>query len=273
MSKELIPVPIIGILSEELKERYTHADLDRLFSYADAPGDPPEGSKSAKVNEWLRRTNKQHAEPLRVLGVILEDFFERELSDEDDQEFWEVEWRKSVKRVEAALGKRSLIYRVGGKISMNSSTATVALAERVSADGLSAIHIEIDRALKLVADDPNGAAQYAGNVLEAALKHYLVTRQLPFNENKEKLTDLWGKVRDDLKMNPKDFSSTDLKKIASGLGAIIDGTMYLRDKKSGAHGRTQQQATDAQLRPRHARLVIHSAHTLAIYIIECLDGV
>lgn len=26
------------------------------------------------------------------------------------------------------------------------------------------------------------------------------------------------------------------------------------------------------LRPRHARLVIHSAHTLAAYVIECLAG-
>ncbi|KAB2885897.1 MAG: abortive infection family protein [Albidovulum sp.] len=50
------------------------------------------------------------------------------------------------------------------------------------------------------------------------------------------------------------------------------GTIFLRNKKSSAHGRTETQIKENELRPRDARLVIHSAHTLAAYVIECMAG-
>ncbi|WBU53580.1 abortive infection family protein [Paracoccus sp. SCSIO 75233] len=70
----------------------------------------------------------------------------------------------------------------------------------------------------------------------------------------------------------QDIASNDLKKIASGLNSIVDGTMFLRNKKSASHGRTEAQIKANELRPRHARLVIHSAHTLATYVLECMAG-
>lgn len=45
---------------------------------------------------------------------------------------------------------------------------------------------------------------------------------------------------------------------------------HLRNRKSGAHGRTEAQIKENLPRPRHARLVIHAAHTLAACVIACL---
>ena len=98
----------------------------------------------------------------------------------------------------------------------------------VSLRGLSAVEVEMKRALKQIEDDPNAAAQYAGNVLEATFKAYLNNKKIAYNENKDTLNDLWRLTRDDLGINPKDLEAKDLKKIASGLGSIVDGTMYLR---------------------------------------------
>lgn len=39
-----IPAPVIAVLSDNLSALETHASLDNLFLYADAPGEPPEGS-------------------------------------------------------------------------------------------------------------------------------------------------------------------------------------------------------------------------------------
>lgn len=56
MKKE-IPTPIIGVLSEQLPNFESHATLDSLFFFADAPGDPPEGSKPVK-NSSMAQTNQ-----------------------------------------------------------------------------------------------------------------------------------------------------------------------------------------------------------------------
>lgn len=270
-----IPSPIIGVLGEVFNDAYTHSDIDRLFAYADAPGDPPDANKVKKTVEWLRMINKQASAPLEVLGSLLEDILERELWDAANAASWEtepewsVEHRKRQDRIIAALAKAGFSYSTGGYIGKASATPTASLREMIERGGLSAVELEMERALKQVEGDPNAAAHYAGNVLEAALKAYLLRKGIVFNDQSDTLSALWTLTRDALGINPKDLEAKDLKKIASGLNSIVDGTMYLRNKKSGAHGRTEDQLISSALRPRHARLVIHSAHTLAAYVLEC----
>ncbi|WP_018000177.1 abortive infection family protein [Paracoccus sp. N5] len=274
---EKIPSPLIGILGDIFSEFYTHAEINRVFTYADAPGDPPDGNKIQKTVDWLRRVNKQSGAPLLVLGFLLEGILEKEPFDtadaapwDQDEPEWSVKLRKDQERIHSMLGKVGLLYSIGGHIGVSSGTATATLREMIDAGGLGAIQIEMDRALKQVESDPNAAAHYAGNILEATLKAYLIKKCIPFNDQADTLNRLWELVRDSIGINPKDLESKDLKKIASGLNSIVDGTMYLRNKKSGAHGRTEEQFEANALRPRHARLVIHSAHTLAAYVLECL---
>lgn len=273
-----IPSPVIGVLGEIFSDYYTHAEINRVFTYADAPGDAPDGNKVQKTVDWLRRTNKEAKHPQEVLGQLLEEILEKEPWNPDgsglfgtpNEPEWSLTLRDQQSRINVALAKVGLSYSIGGHIGSSSATPTATLREIIERGGLSAVEIEMNRALKQVDSDPNAAAHYAGNILEAALKAYLGTKQIPFNDQTDTLNRLWELTRDDLGINPKNLESKDLKKIASGLNSIVDGAMYLRNKKSGAHGRTEEQLQAGLLRPRHARLVIHSAHTLAAYVLECL---
>lgn len=273
-SSQKIPSPIIGLLGEIFSEIHTHAEIDRLFAFADAPDDAPEGNKVQKTIDWLKLTNRNSPKPLEVLGSLLEDFLEREPAAttywQDDS--WSKKLEQNQEKVRRALSKAGLSYRVGGHLDSASASPVASLQETVSRDGLKAISIEMERALKMVNDDPNAAAHYAGNILEASLKAYLNAKSISFNDVTATLSDLWPLVRDNIGLNPKDLGTKDLKKIASGLNSIVDGTMYLRNKKSGAHGRTEEQTKEIALRPRHARLVVHSVHTLAMYVLECMEG-
>jgi hypothetical protein len=57
--------------------------MDSLFMYAGAPGDPPEGSKHVKAQEWLRRVNTDRSvQPLQILGRLIEGYME-EIPPED----------------------------------------------------------------------------------------------------------------------------------------------------------------------------------------------
>lgn len=71
MKKE-IPAPIIALMADYLIEFETHTGLDNLFLHADAPGDPPQGNKSQKIQLWLKRINKESNDPLKHLGKIIE---------------------------------------------------------------------------------------------------------------------------------------------------------------------------------------------------------
>ena len=73
----VIPAPVIAACSQGIADRETHASLDRLFMHAGASGDPPEGSKPVKVQEWLRQINKDNAvDPLDILGRLIEGYME-----------------------------------------------------------------------------------------------------------------------------------------------------------------------------------------------------
>ncbi len=275
MAETKIPNPVIGLLGQIFSDLYTHADIDRLFTYADAPGMPPEGNKINKTVEWLRRTNQESKSPLQVLGALLEDIMEKEtIGDElpwEEESAYTQELGRYRQKIVEALAKRQLRYEEGGGIGRKNSVATTTLREKVKAGGIDSIHIEIERTLKTVDSDPNGAAHYASNVLEATMKFYLERRHIIFNEEADGLPVLWQKVRDDLAINPKNLNDKDLKLIASGLGKVIEGTNHIRNKKSGSHGRTERQLMANRISARHARLVVNSAHTLAVYILDCLS--
>ena len=79
------------------------------------------------------------------------------------------------------------------------------LRQFVTANGLTAVQTEIDRALKLVNDDPNGAAQFAANVLEAVFKSYLTKKSIWFDEDTDTLKRTLGKSSRFTWLEPKKY--------------------------------------------------------------------
>jgi hypothetical protein len=71
---EKIPTSLIGLLSRIIPARYTASEIESMFLYAGAPEAVPEGSKSTKVQNWLRKANMESAEPLKILGKIIDEF-------------------------------------------------------------------------------------------------------------------------------------------------------------------------------------------------------
>ena len=157
-----IPSPVIGVLGEIFSEHYTHADIDRLFAYADAPEENPGGNKVQKTIDWLRAINKQSPSPLEVLGRLLEDILENPGWDPSRDDFWmddkEPEWsvilKKRQERIRNTLSRYMLLYSIGGHIGAAGATPTTSLDDMVAQRGLSAVEVEIKRALKQIEDDP-----------------------------------------------------------------------------------------------------------------------
>lgn len=260
--RRIIPSPLLSVCAEIIAVRETHPTLQSRFVYAGAPGNGPEGSKPAKALEWLRITNKDESvQPLDVLGRLIEDYMEAEL---DPCSEWSETHQLHRDRLTKALANYDFQYVRGGKIVGALSTPSRALEQFIRERNIAAIDLEFNRALANVESNPREAVSAASNILESLCKVYIDDEGLE-KPAKQDLKPVWTVVRKHLGIDPGGVEDQDLQVILTGLLAIVEGIGALRTHASSAHGAGRK---SYKLEPRHARLAIHSAHTVALFVLE-----
>ena len=267
MTKQ-IPSPLISAVADIVIERETHASLDSLFLHGGAPEEPPPGSKHAKAIEWLRRVNKECSNPLQVLGKIIEGYMEElpPVSRPFD-DFLPPTYTPAQEKINKALARYELKYMQGGYIVTSLGAPTRTLEEFIRDRDIPSIEHEFDRAMKNVELSPREAVSAASNILESLFKVYIAEEKLDMPA-KQDLKPVWNIVRKHLGFDPSIVEDQDLQTILTGLFAVVDGIGALRTHASSAHGAGKK---SYKLEPRHARLAIHAAHTVGLYVIESWD--
>jgi len=264
--RALIPSYVIATLSEVVPRSETHDTLERLFTYAGAPGEPPLGSKPTKVTEWLRRVNKdQSLDPLQILGRLIEDYMEFQPSLDETSRAWQLE---RCQQIEAALARASFSYCRGGRVSQGLALPTRTLEALIRDRDLESLHVEFDRAVKNIETSPREAVSAACNLLESVCKVYIEDEGLSMPPRQD-LAGVWGVVRKHLGFDPSVLQDDDLKSILAGLFAIVAGVGAFRTHASSAHGTGR---TAYKVQPRHARLAVHAAHTVAAFVLETWEA-
>jgi len=271
MDKLPIPAYVLAAIADAVSETETHASLDSLFMYAEAPGDPPDGSKAVKALEWLRRINKECGElSLSVIGRIIEKYME---PPEPSTSFWQPEAAieaqiTRVNRIKDSLARAGFSYSPGGMLHRGQGIATKSLAELVKARNLEVIDFEFERALKNVTSSPREAVSAACNILETIFKIYIEEHSHLTMPAKQDLQAVWKVVKVDLGLDASIVEERDLQEIISGIMATVNGIGALRTHGSSAHGSVKR---PYKLKPRHARLAVHAAHTIAAFVLETWD--
>lgn len=273
MQNYAIPQYLISAISDTVSALETHAGIDSLFMYANAPGDPPEGSKPIKTLEWLRRISKDvGADALPIVGRIIERYME-----EDDNfssgRFWnnelqDKERKARIAKIKDALERAGLSYSPGGILSKGEGLATKTLSELIKSRNIGAIDFEFARALKNIESSPREAVSAACNILESVFKVYIEEHPHLSMPAKQDLQAVWKVVRADLGLDASILEERDLQEIVSGIVATVNGIGALRTHASSAHGAGKR---PYKLKPRHARLAIHAAHTIAAFVLETWD--
>ncbi|SHN20865.1 Abortive infection C-terminus [Pseudomonas asturiensis] len=271
MDKLPIPAYVLAAVADAVSETETHASLDSLFMYAEAPGDPPDGSKAVKALEWLRRINKECGDrSFSVVGRIIEKYMEPA---DPSPSFWQTEeaivaQKTRVKRIRDSLARAGFTYSSGGILSFGQGLATKSLAELVKARNIEVIDFEFDRALKNVTASPREAVSAACNILETVFKIYIEEHTHLSMPAKQDLQAVWKVVKIDLGLDASLVEERDLQEIISGIMATVNGIGALRTHGSTAHGPVKR---PYKLKPRHARLAVHAAHTIAAFVLETWD--
>lgn len=232
-----------------------------------APGDPPQGNCADKCTTWLKRASADpDVDALAVLGGVLEEFMEvdstRPLSTHGDLE-------RERKRVADILARHGLSYRPGGRILGGKTAApTRSLEAILRARDLAALDVEVQRALENVEKDPPAAVTSACAIVEAICKLYIEDNSLEM-PGEQTVKPLWRVVQKHLGLDPGQIANDDLKRILSGLASVVDGLGAFRTHVGSAHGRGKLAYRPA---PRHARLALHSAHSLVAFVLETWDA-
>lgn len=272
MENFAIPSYLISAIADAVSSSETHAGLDSLFMYANAPGDPPEGSKAVKALEWLRRINKEGGkETLSIVGRIIEKYMEEEIEDISNLFGGEAitkEKKLKVDRIKQALARASIVYTNGGILSKGEGLATKTLSELIKSRNIQAIDFEFERALKNIESSPREAVSAACNILESVFKVYIEEHAHLIMPAKQDLQGVWKIVRADLGLDASILEERDLQEIVTGVVATVNGIGALRTHASSAHGAGKR---PYKLKPRHARLAIHAAHTISAFVIETWD--
>lgn len=106
-----LPIPLLHMLSEQLGNwYYSHNKINKVFTRAGAPGQPPDGNCVDKCRDWLIRINNDPGiNPLTIAGNLLAEFMSKEETGAQD-------WRTTRDAIIQGLRKHGLAYDSSGHI-------------------------------------------------------------------------------------------------------------------------------------------------------------
>lgn len=165
------------------------------------------------------------------------------------------------------MGGRS-IY-AARRIALSADLHVGSLKEKFSGTDANYVLDQITRMESAVENDPGLAIGTAKELIETVCKTILGERDVVY-EGTLDLPKLVKMTSKELKLTPADIpdaakASDSIKKLLSNLATITNGVAELRNSYGTGHGKT---ANSKGLRPRHAKLAVGAASTLAIFLVE-----
>ena len=160
-------------------------------------------------------------------------------------------------------------YKNGQLIPIGKDLHLVEVAQAALKLDAPEIHRQIDRMKDAVEDDPALAIGTAKELVETTCKTILDERGVEFDEHSD-VSELVKQTRQVLGLLNEDVpnaarGAATIRRIMSNMGAVAQGLGELRNLYGTGHGR-QGHATG--LGPRHARLAVGAASTLAVFLFE-----
>jgi len=138
------------------------------------------------------------------------------------------------------------------------------------ADSLSSLDsVEVEdlwrRAIDQSGDEPDHAITLAKSLVESTCKHILDELNVPYEDNEDAPT-LYKKVARELNLAPDQHAEQVFKQTLSGAVSIVQGLSGAANKYGDRHGSGRGKRSKPS--PRHARLVVNAAGTVAGFLVE-----
>lgn len=158
---------------------------------------------------------------------------------------------------------------VGRNIGITNVPAVSAAKETLSGSDVVYVTQQITRMEAAIPSDPGLAIGTAKELLETCCKTILTERGIEVPKSDD-LPQLVKRTVKELKLTPSDIPDESkavdtIRKLLSNLATITSGIAELRNKYGTGHG---QAAGSKGMGPRHAKLAVGAASTLAVFLVE-----
>jgi len=158
---------------------------------------------------------------------------------------------------------------VGRHVGVVSTPGIAAARETLAGADAGYVAQQITRMEISVMNDPALAIGTAKELVETCCRTILTDRQVPVPKNSD-LTQLVKLTARQLELTPDDIpdkakATETIKRLLSNLAAITQGIAELRNHYGTGHGKD---ASTRGLAPRHAKLAVGAASTLAVFLAE-----
>lgn len=221
-------------------------------------------SRVPAVRTLLLETNRK-PDGQEAIGRVIEAVVDaRDFLDDPDRLVAVVDYlNKRLSYDKFQLRKRGEQYRL-----INVATdvlITQALRAKVEALDLDSVQRDFQRAVEQSEADPEGAITSACSTIESVCKCLLDHMKQPY-PSKQDVGHLAAEVQRHLNLAPdRPDVDQDVRRILGGFSNVSAGIGSLRTHAGDAHGRGKQVT---RVDSRIARLAIHSASTVALFLIE-----
>ena len=158
---------------------------------------------------------------------------------------------------------------VGRFVGLVQTPGLAAVRETLAGADPGYVAQQITRMESAVGNDPGLAIGTAKELVESCCKTILTERAVQFSKNAD-IPELVKLTARELDLTPADIpeqakASDTIKRLLSNLASITQGVAELRNHYGTGHGKA---AGAKGLQPRHARLAVGAASTLAVFLAE-----
>ncbi|MFW6116458.1 MAG: abortive infection family protein [bacterium] len=167
------------------------------------------------------------------------------------------------------IGLEQAGYRLDGdKILPTANTPLISLQDHLQAISSQSIMADWSRMLTAAETDPADAITSARAVVESTCKSILEKLEIPY-EDSWSLGRLYKETAQALELSPAGYREEVFKQILGGMFSVTHGLAAVRNAFGDAHGKGRR---PVRATPRHARLAVNAAGTLAVFLLETLEA-
>jgi Abortive infection C-terminus len=243
--------------------------LERFFADLNIELTIGSSSRVPAVREVLSNLNRASPDELAAVAEAASD--PRDFLDDADKHKAVIEYLNKRLRYdglelrETSQGCKLVVLSTG-------VLAAASLDEAISGTDFESVRADFDRALREAEEDPEDAITAACSTVESVCKCLLDEMEEPYPK-KPDIRGLSLEVAKHLALHPgrADLDTqiaVDVRQILGGLASVAGGIGALRTHGGDAHGRGKR---SPRVDARIARLAVHAASTLALFLIETWD--
>jgi hypothetical protein len=160
-------------------------------------------------------------------------------------------------------------YKEGNLVPVEKHQTLEVISDTTSHFDIPELHRQIERMKSSIEDEPGLAIGTAKELIETTCKTILEERGIEFDDNPD-IGSLVKETRKSLALIPNNIPKSDrgveiINRLLSNLGNIAQGLGELRNLYGTGHGK---HGRSKGLSPRHARLAVGAASTLALFLFE-----